>query len=62
MQTAAHTTTAPAAFTATTAGALKGFSITCSCGLEMRNTVRSNVEADARDHIAWAARQKGTAK
>lgn len=33
---------------------LSGFEVTCTCGLVMRNTVRSNVEQDAREHLAWS--------
>ena len=36
-------------------GNLAGFGISCSCGLEMSNTVRTNVQADAEDHLRWAA-------
>lgn len=56
MGTTAHTTTAPVAAPASQPGALAHFVSICSCGLEMRNTVRSNVEQDVREHLDWAVR------
>lgn len=58
---ATHTTAPVIAKAASGPGALEGFETVCyDCGLRMANTVRSNVEADARDHIAyWAAKAAG---
>ena len=36
---------------------LDGFEVRCSCGFVATNTVRSNVEQDGRDHVAWSQRQ-----
>ena len=59
MKTPAHTTTAPEAIAASSAGALAGFEIRCTtCGDTYRNTVRWNVEADARAHVAYFAARK----
>jgi hypothetical protein len=58
---ATHTTAPVIAHAASEPGALPGFETVCyDCGLRMSNTVRSNVEADARDHIAyWEAKAAG---
>ena len=34
-------------------GSLDGFRIDCSCGWYATNTIRTNVEADGRQHTEW---------
>ena len=57
-----NTTTAPATHTvapiiaspATLEGRLAGFETVCyDCGLRMSNTIRTNLEFDVRDHVAY---------
>ena len=43
------------AVAATSAGALAGFESVCTCSLRIANTVRSNVEFEVRDHLAYMA-------
>jgi hypothetical protein len=50
-----HTPTPIEAIAASSTGALAGFESRCSCGLVMRNTIRVNVELDAREHVAYFA-------
>ena len=54
MDTTEHTPSPTTAAPASQPGALAHFVSTCTCGLEMRNTVRSNVDQDVREHLAWA--------
>jgi hypothetical protein len=35
-------------------GALPGYESICSCGLQMRNTIRINVDLDVAGHLRWA--------
>ncbi len=44
-------------FTASEAGALNGFKATCTCGLEIRSSIRSLLEADANDHLAYHSKR-----
>ena len=57
-----HTTTPTTAAPASQPGALAHFVSICTCGLEMRNTVRSNVDQDVREHLAWAAPKRKVRK
>ena len=59
----AHEAPAPTAAPATPEGRLAGWATTCPCGLEMRNTVRTNLLADMREHAAyWAAKDAPKAR
>ena len=59
----AHEAPAPTAAPATLEGRLAGWATTCPCGLEMRNTVRTNLLADMREHAAyWAAKDAPKAR
>lgn len=55
MTTDTHTPIPTAPIQASGAGDLDGFESVCSCGLVMRNTVRSNVDLDVREHLAYFA-------
>ena len=39
-------------------GALDGFESRCSCGLVIRSSLRTIVEADLREHLAYFAGRK----
>lgn len=43
-------------------GSLDGFEAVCSCGYRMTNAVKSNVEHDARGHVAYMAAAKPARK
>lgn len=43
-------------------GALAGFETTCSCGLVLKSSLRSLIEADAAEHADWHARQAARAE
>lgn len=48
------------AIPASAAGALAGFESRCDCGLVIRSSLRSIIEADVREHLAWhAGRETG---
>ena len=51
--TATHIPSEITAHGAEASGRLAGFTSVCSCGLDMSNTVRTNVEADVREHLAY---------
>lgn len=40
-----------------TTGALAGFECRCSCGLVLRSSLRSCIERDAREHVAYHAKK-----
>lgn len=42
---------------ASTVGALDGFECKCSCGLVLRSSLRSCIERDAAEHIAYHAKR-----
>jgi hypothetical protein len=53
-----HLPTPVAAIAASESGALAGFESRCSCGLAMRNTIRTNVELDVAEHLRYFDQQR----
>lgn len=51
-----HKLTAIQAVEASGPGALAGFESVCSCGLQIRSSLLTIAEADAAEHLRWAAR------
>ena len=41
-------------------GGLDHFFSLCTCGLEIANTVRTNVEAEVREHLAYMAAKQAS--
>lgn len=57
-----HSLTAIAAVPASGPGALAGFESRCSCGLVIRSSLRTIVEADVREHVAYFAKREAARK
>lgn len=55
-----YTTPPIVARPATGPGALDGFESSCTCGLVLRSSIRSILEADVAEHAAYHARQAPT--
>jgi hypothetical protein len=46
------------AVTASGPGALAGFECKCSCGMTLRSSLRTLIEQDAREHLAYHERKE----